>query len=237
MQQKDALTVLLTGRSEANFAELLKKIVTSKGLDFDLIALKPAAGPNHQRFSSTMHFKQVFLETMVETYKSAEEIKVYEDRPKHVKGFRDYFMDYNRRQNGHGGTPTRGPITAEVIQVADGATQLDPVQEAVEVQRLINDHNLAVSQGARGRRLQIKKTVFYTGYLINQADTQRLLTLAQLPPSMPDTDMKFLANNVLITPRPCPASILEKVGGMGSKTTWAVTGTDLGCFCTTCSPH
>lgn len=225
MQQKDALTVLLTGRSEANFAELLKKIVTSKGLDFDLIALKPAAGPNNQRFSSTMHFKQVFLETMVETYKSAEEIKVYEDRPKHVKGFRDYFMDYNRRQNGHGGTPTRGPITAEVIQVADGATQLDPVQEAVEVQRLINDHNLAVSQGARGRRLQIKKTVFYTGYLINQADTQRLLTLAQLPPSMPDTDMKFLANNVLITPRPCPASILEKVGGMGSKTTWAVTGT------------
>jgi hypothetical protein len=160
MQQKDALTVLLTGRSEANFAELLKKIVTSKGLDFDLIALKPAAGPNHQRFSSTMHFKQVFLETMVETYKSAEEIKVYEDRPKHVKGFRDYFMDYNRRQNGHGGISTRGPITAEVIQVADGATQLDPVQEAVEVQRLINDHNLAVSQGARGRRLQIKKTVF-----------------------------------------------------------------------------
>jgi len=42
---------------------------------------------------------------------------------------------------------------------------------------------------------------------------------------MPDTDMKFLANNVLITPRPCPNSILEKVGGMGSKTTWEVTGT------------
>jgi hypothetical protein len=112
-----------------------------------------------------------------------------------------------------------------VVQVADGATQLDPVQEAVEVQRLINDHNLAISQGARGRRLQIKKTVFYTGYLINNADTQRLLTLAQLPPTMPDTEMKFLANNVLITPRPCPASILEKVGGMGSKTTWEVTGT------------
>jgi len=222
MKQKDALTVLLTGRGETNFAELLKKMVASKGLDFDLIILKPAAGPNNQRFSSTIHFKQVFLETMVETYKGAEEIKVYEDRQKHVKGFRDYFMDYNRRQNV---APTRGPITAEVVQVADGATQLDPIQEAVEVQRLINDHNLAISQGARGRRLQIKKTVFYTGYLISNADTQRLLTLAQLPPTMPDTEMKFLANNVLITPRPAPGSILEKVGGMGNKVTWEVTGT------------
>lgn len=225
MQQKDALTILLTGRSEDAFAELLKRMVASRGLEFDIISLKPAAGPNNQRFSSTMHFKQVFLESMVETYKGAEEIRVYEDRPKHVKGFRDYFMDYNRRQNGIGGAPTRGPITAEVIQVADGATQLDPVQEAAEVQRLINDHNLAISQGARGRRLQIKKTVYYTGYLINNTGTQRLLTLAQLPPTMPDTEMKFLANNVLITPRPCPASILEKVGGMGSKTTWEVTGT------------
>jgi len=38
-------------------------------------------------------------------------------------------------------------------------------------------------------------------------------------------EMKFLANNVLITPRPCPASILEKVGGMGNKVSWEVTGT------------
>ncbi|KAL5323344.1 hypothetical protein ACEPPN_007878 [Leptodophora sp. 'Broadleaf-Isolate-01'] len=225
MQQKDAVAILLTGRSENGFAELVKKMVKAKGLDFDIISLKPAAGPNNQRFSSTMNFKQVFLESLMETYKGAEEIRVYEDRVKHTKGFRDFFMDYNKRQNGIGGTPTRGPITAEVVQVADGATQLDPIQETAEVQRIINDHNLAITNGKRGQRLQIKKTVFYTGYLISNTDTQKLLTLAQLPPTMPDTEMKFLANNVLITPRPCQASILEKVGGMGSKTTWEVTGT------------
>lgn len=225
MQQKDVLTILLTGRSETRFAELVKKMVISKGLDFDIISLKPAAGPNNERFSSTMGFKQIFLETLMETYKGAEEIRVYEDRVKHVKGFRDFFTDYNKRQNGVGGSPTRGPITAEVVQVADGATQLDPVKETAQVQRLINDHNLAISRGRRGPRLQIKKTVFYTGYLINNADTQKLLTLAQVPPNMPDSELKFLANNVLITPRPCQNSILEKVGGMGSKTTWEVTGT------------
>lgn len=227
MQQKDAVTVLLTGRAESAFGELLKRMVTSKRLDFDLVSLKPAAGPNNQHFSNTMNFKQIFLECLMETYKGAEEIRVYEDRIRHVKGFRDYFTEYNRRQNGIGGKPTRGPITAEVVQVADGVTQLDPVTEAAEVQRLINDHNAAVDKGqvVRGIRLQIKKTVFYTGYLISNADTQKLLTLAQLPHNMPDTEMKFLANNVLITPRPCPNSILDKVGGMGSKTTWEVTGT------------
>ncbi|XMA13914.1 hypothetical protein WAI453_006705 [Rhynchosporium graminicola] len=222
MQQKDAVAILLTGRSENGFAELVKKMVKAKGLDFDIISLKPAAGPNNQRFSSTMNFKQVFLESLVETYGVAEEIRVYEDRPKHTKGFRDFFSEYNRKQNVN---PTRGPITAEVVQVADGATQLDPIKEAAEVQRIINDHNRAITDGKRGQRLQIKKTVFYTGYLISNTDTQKLLTLAQLPPTMPDTEMKFLANNVLITPRPCQASILEKVGGMGSKTTWEVTGT------------
>jgi uncharacterized membrane protein YgcG len=227
MEQKDALTVLLTGRSEEGFTELLKKMVASRGLGFDMVVLKPKAGPNNQRFSSTMAFKQVYLETLVETYKGADEIRVYEDRPKHTKGFRDFFTDYNKRQNGIGGVPTRGPIVAEVVQVADGATLLDPVVETAEVQRLINDHNAAVDAGKtrRQNRFQIKKTVFYTGYLITNADTQKLLTLAQIPPNMPDTELKYLANNVLITPRPCPNSILEKVGGMGNKLLWEVTGT------------
>lgn len=230
MEQKDALTVLLTGRSEGGFTDLIKKMVASKGLEFDMVVLKPTAGPNNQHFSSTMAFKQVFLESLVETYKSAEEIRVYEDRPKHTKGFRDFFMDYNRRQNGIGGVPTRGPITAEVIQVADGTKSLDPIVETAEVQRLINDHNLAVNDGRvknphRATRLMIKKTVFYTGYLITNDDTQKLLTLAQIPPNMPDTELKFLANNVLITPRPAPNSILDKVGGIGNKLLWEVTGT------------
>lgn len=225
MQQKDALTVLLTGRSESGFSSLIKKMVASRGLNFDMIALKPAVGPNNERFTNTMLFKQVFLGWVMETYREAEEIRVYEDRIKHVKGFREFFTEYNRKQNGLGGTPTRGPITAEVVQVADSATVLDPIVEVAEVQRLINDHNSQVNKDGRGLRFQIKKTVFYTGYLIGNDDTQKLLTLAQIPKNMPETEMKFLGNSVLITPRPCPRSILDKVGGMGSKTTWEVTGT------------
>lgn len=222
MQQKDALTILLTGRSENGFSGLVKRIVKSKKLDFDIISLKPFIGPNNERFSNTMNFKKTFLEYLVETYKKADNIRIYEDRIKHTRAFREFFMEYNKAQQAK---PTRGTIMAEVIQVADGPTQLNPVVEIAEVQRLINDHNLAIKQGKCEKPLQIKKMVSYTGYLIGNDDTQKLLKLVQIPPTMSDNEIRFLANNVLIVPRPSPSSILEKVGGMGNKVTWEVTGT------------
>ena len=82
IKQEDALTILLTGRAEDNFAEIVKRIVASKNLVFDMICLKPQAGPNNQRFTSTMKYKQAILGDLVHTYKEANEIRVYEDRPK-----------------------------------------------------------------------------------------------------------------------------------------------------------
>lgn len=82
MQQKDALTVLLTGRGETNFASTIKRMAASRDLQFDLICLKPEVGPNNQRFATTMKFKQNFLEDLVLTYQQADEIRVYEDRVK-----------------------------------------------------------------------------------------------------------------------------------------------------------
>lgn len=82
MEQKDALTVLLTGRSESGFSDLVRRIVDSRKLEFDLICLKPEVGPNNARFSTTMEFKQSFLEDLVLTYEQADEIRIYEDRVK-----------------------------------------------------------------------------------------------------------------------------------------------------------
>ena len=82
IKQNDALAVLLTGRGEQNFGDLIKRIVASKNLPFDMICLKPQAGPNNERFRSTMMYKQAVLEDLVHTYKDADEIRIYEDRPK-----------------------------------------------------------------------------------------------------------------------------------------------------------
>ncbi|KAI0114238.1 hypothetical protein F4776DRAFT_666902 [Hypoxylon sp. NC0597] len=226
MKQSDALCVLLTGRSEQGFSQLIKRIVASKALEFDMIGLKPAVGPNNERFSSTMNFKQVFIRAMLETYKMANEIRIYEDRPKHVDGFRDFLADYNAQLVSAG----KSPITAEVIRVAELSTTLDPVVEVAEVQHLINIHNaLARKRGGDGRAkpLAIRKTVFFTSYMIQPADTKRLIAL--LNSMVPEVDdLKYLANTILITPRPCPKHILERIGGMNSRMKWGVT--DIGSY-------
>lgn len=244
MRQKDVLSVLLTGRAEGVFDDTIKRMVGSRGLVFDMIVLKPKVGPSDEKFASTMQFKQAFLASLLETYRLAEDIRIYEDRPKHVKGFRDFMEQYNERQSGATKLPpTRKPISYDVIQVLETASNLDPVVEVAEVQHLVNAHNEVVGRGSASvtanpfsivtrrpprpgslsaSRLLIKKTVFFTGYLIGPADTQRLLELAPRHASL--ADVKFLANNILISPRPCPQSILDKIGGIGARMVWEVTG-------------
>ena len=82
MKQSTAFTVLLTGRSERGFSELIPRIMKSKSLVFDMIVLKPEVGPSNERFSSTLLFKKAFLEQLLATYPKIEEVKIYEDRPK-----------------------------------------------------------------------------------------------------------------------------------------------------------
>ncbi|KAI2634589.1 hypothetical protein GGS21DRAFT_518484 [Xylaria nigripes] len=225
MKQKDALCVLLTGRGERGFSDLIKRIITSKGLEFDMIGLKPEVGPNGERFKSTMLFKQAFLGAAMETYKNAQEIRIYEDRPKHVLGFKEFLDEYNKLKQNSRGVSSRDPIAAEVIQVADISTNLDPVVEVAEVQHLINNHNAIVSarpKVGRNDRLAIGKTVFFTSYMIKPVDTKRLIAL--VTPHLPEGEMKFQGNAIVITPRPCPSHILERIGGMHAKMQWGVAG-------------
>ncbi|KAI4207958.1 MAG: hypothetical protein LQ346_000295 [Caloplaca aetnensis] len=222
IKQTGVLTILLTGRGEDNFIDLIKRIVASKNLAFDMICLKPQAGPSSQTFSSTMNYKQALLRDLIYTYKDADEIRLYEDRVKHTRAFRDYFEGINKAL--HSPSAERKPINAEVIQVADAMTTLDPVAETAEVQRMINDHNTAIDSGSHAlyTPLEIKRKVFFTGYLISSVDTTRLLKLVNLPSGLPENEVRFLADNIIITPRPCPRSILDKVGGLGRKQTWQV---------------
>ena len=143
-KQPGALCVLLTGRSEDNFGDLVKRMVASRGLEFDMVSLKPRVSPTNIQFQSTMHFKQLFLDALMETYKRASQIKIYEDRPKHTKGFREFFAEYNRRQHE---SPT-------------SSTVLDPVVEVAEVQHMINYHNSQAAKDASRKKLRIKKRSF-----------------------------------------------------------------------------
>ncbi|KAL8797567.1 MAG: hypothetical protein Q9195_000384 [Heterodermia aff. obscurata] len=225
IKQDDALTVLLTGRAEHSFADIIKRIVSSKNLIFDMICLKPRAGPSSQKFTSTMKFKQAILEDLVHTYKDANEIRIYEDRPGHTQAFREYFEDFNNALMSPNAPTPRKRINAEIIQVADTVTTLDPVTETTEIQRMLNDHNVTIRTQNPLHLLpyEIKRTVFFTGYLLSPQDSLRLSDLVDLPRKS-ESGITFLANSILISARPPSASLLRQVGGLGHKQKWQVTG-------------
>jgi len=76
MRQKDALTVLLTGRSVTGFADLVQRIVKSRGLVFDMVVLKPEAMTTGQQSQNTLAFKTVFLAELLDTYSETQELRL-----------------------------------------------------------------------------------------------------------------------------------------------------------------
>ncbi|KAJ9646773.1 hypothetical protein H2204_000465 [Knufia peltigerae] len=234
-QSKDVATILLTGRNETNFADLVNRICDAKNLHFDMVVLKPEVGPAGQRFESTMSFKQEFLRELVFTYNNAEEIKIYEDRPKHAKGFREYFERLNKSLLSHPADqppPLRKPIIADVVHVCELKSTLNPETEINVVQRAIDRHNHAVTNGGPNptrsvrKHLTITEQFSYFGYLINQTDSARLITLITgLPTALIDSgEVRLLASSILIAPYVPQRSLVKKVGGRGKKVTWQVTG-------------
>lgn len=139
-----------------------------------------------------------------------------------MEGFRKFFENFNKTLILPTSPALRKPIIAKVMQVAELATTLDPVVEAAEVQRMINSHNATAPAGSR--RYEIKRNVFFTGYLFSPADSAKLLNFVKLPPGS-ESDFRFLADKILISHRLASASVLNKVGGIGHKQTWQVTGT------------
>lgn len=75
MQQTNALTVLLTGRSAKAFWSLIPRIVNSKQLAFDMIVLKPEIMPNGIRPHNVIGYKCLFLEDLLNTYDETKELR------------------------------------------------------------------------------------------------------------------------------------------------------------------
>lgn len=235
MKEEDTLTVLLTGRGEVNFADLVNKIANSRQLDFDMVVLKPEIGPQQQQFNSTMEFKQTFLKDLVYTYRLADNIRIYEDRVKHVKGFRDYMEKLNKAfpntEPDRQASERTSPCTAEVVHVCELKSSLDPQAEIIAVQRAINRHNEAIKTGgpnptkAADKFFKITEQFLYFGYLISQTDSARLITLCNAHAHLIDSgEVKYLASSILIAPFYPKKDLLDKVGGRGNKVTWQVTG-------------
>ncbi|KAJ6787648.1 hypothetical protein PWT90_06883 [Aphanocladium album] len=229
IEKPDVLCVLLTGRGEEKFADLLCRIVASRHLGFDMLCLKPKLGPANQTFSSTMSFKQALLKDLIQTYWHSNELHIYEDRPAHAKKFRKFFDTYNTAPSLQ---PRRATIQAKVILVTDTQTTLDPTAELAEVQRMVNKHNEAMLGHSIPRPpkvLRITQNILSTSYMIAPTDSKKLLQLISSPGIRSGNGIRIHGDNIIIMPQQCQKDVLTKVGGLGSKMKWQVTGTS--CYC------
>lgn len=111
--------------------------------------------------------------------------------------------------------------------MAETARSLDPTTELKHIQTMVDEHNeVQRSCGVHGfKPLRIKKTVFYTGYLLSTATSIALLNSLDIPAMLAkENDIKLMANNVLITPRPASRSVLARAGDFGTKVEFEVVG-------------
>jgi hypothetical protein len=118
-------------------------------------------------------------------------------------------------------------LKTDVIQVAEVARSLDPIVELTQIQTMVHEHNTALrtAHGHGFSPLQIKKTVFYTGYLLNSSTSAAVLNALEVPAMVAqENDVKLLANNVMITPRPASKSVLAKTGPLGRNVEFEVVG-------------
>jgi hypothetical protein len=139
-----------------------------------------------------------------------------------VTGFRDFLRSLNKGLLADDILNRRPPIKGEVIEVSEKDTNLDPVTEVAEIQRMINAHNVAFRNGElpnRAKPWQIKRgSPVYTGHLLSGRDTSKLLDLAESVREARGT--RIMGNNILIAPGAAYPERLQSAGGMGAKIRW-----------------
>lgn len=80
---------------------------------------------------------------------------------------------------------------------------------------MINEHNIL--RPVNTPPLRIKKTVFYTGYLLPHKGTAYVLNALNIPQQVAqEPEVKLLGNSVLITPKPATKDVLKRTGNMGT---------------------
>src|SRR5579862_9004444 len=92
-EDDEVVTVLLTGRSTL-YADIVTRILNSRGLAFDLVVLKPKRGRGVE--NSTLTFKYGFIDDVLRLGESIEEVEIYEDRAPHRDAFEDYLKNWRR---------------------------------------------------------------------------------------------------------------------------------------------
>lgn len=151
------MTVLLTGRRYHPFHQLIESMLATKGLQFDVVGLRPDPAQVFEQnqfmfnfepnvFATTMEFKTCFLVHLLQNVPTLKNIVMWDDRTSHISAFRNYLkmmVCQNIIETGN------------IISVPAAKPKYNPVWELETVQKMISQHNDAVIElKNRGKLLE-----------------------------------------------------------------------------------
>ncbi|ORX85751.1 hypothetical protein K493DRAFT_291433 [Basidiobolus meristosporus CBS 931.73] len=227
MSEPHNFTVLLTGRVKDIFEQQILSMVTSKGLSFDLVILKPPINYESVRLTgeethSTTSFKKSVIENIVEQNPSIKEVYMWEDRPAHVLKFQAAISELlasGRIENG------------AVIQVIEPPSHMPEAIEKSRVSEMVKEHNEFVDRWFKlygdkrppakelvPRKMELITFVKYTGVFFSEDSTNLLLSQLS-PPFGAEVDTSgwtTSANHVTMCLLRCSESMLDECGGLGA---------------------
>jgi hypothetical protein len=235
------LTVLLTGRSTL-YADILTRILDSRGLNFNLVVLKPKRARGVE--NSTLTFKYAFIDDVLRLGESIEEVEVYEDRAPHRDAFEDYLKNWRRvkettsDEEEQDGIKTQAVVLAEendaiglkafkVHFVAMPFIHLDEEVEESLVRTMVEETNKS-DMAEEDEEYVLDKRVFGLAYNLVDADDQSRLfdtyfpICAQKHPSTRN-DWRVVRQPSVFIHFSASPPVIHKVGGIGKHIEFKVT--------------
>ncbi len=178
MNNPNAVTVLLTGRN-TEFTDLVKGLLSKRGLEFDYVGLKPTTGG-----LSTINFKFSYIKNVIQDLKTknynVNKINIWEDREEHVKKFNKFFHDMG--------------IPFKVNFVSDGEWFMPEDSERELVSILVNEHN---KKNGNEKEFDMYKKPNYYALVLDDTSRTKLLSSVQVPEGW-----KNVAHHMTIVPPP-----------------------------------
>ena len=240
-EDDEVVTVLLTGRSTL-YADIVTRILNSRGLAFDLVVLKPKRGRGVE--NSTLTFKYAFIDDVLRLGESIEEVEVYEDRAPHRDAFENYLKNWRRLKETTSDEEDQGGIKVQSVELAEENDAIGlkafkvhfvtmpfiHLDEAVEeslVRTMLEETN-QVDMADEDVQYVLEKRVFGLAYNLLDSDDQSRLFDTYFPISnqqLPSTrdDWRILRQPSVFIHFNASPHIIHKVGGIGKHVEFEVT--------------
>ncbi|AAS52962.1 AER281Cp [Eremothecium gossypii ATCC 10895] len=151
-KERGTVSVLMTGRREVVFSELigelLRRPVDGECLCFNAVLLKK------EGHRSTLAYKTACMKDLLDAYPALEEITIYDDRPWQLAGFRTFLNEYV--------TAVNNRLTPNLVHIPGEIRYLEPRKEVAIITAVVEEHNRDVDLLRNGRQKKLPgKSYFY----------------------------------------------------------------------------